>query len=138
MNEQENKEVVDQHILAEDMEKKIKFDFPQYFLVKPLDPIMVEKEYDVPKPAECQNEDDCEIEYEEVEKEIKTVESDFKRAVVLKIPREYTNMMKNDNIPALDIKVGDIVIYRAGVTKWFDVLKDSQLLRTYDIIAIER
>lgn len=136
---------VDQHILAEDLSNKINFEFTRSFLVKPLDPIMVKKEYDVPVPEdttdkirEDKNEDEMDVvDYDKVEKEVKTVESDFKRAIVLKVPHEYKEMLTNEKMRPMDIKVGDIVIFRDGVSRWFDVLKDSQLVAIYDIIAVE-
>lgn len=132
---------VDQHILAEDLSNKINFEFTRSFLVKPLDPIMVKKEYDVPVPEETDKdkaEDEIDVvDYDKVEKEVKTVESDFKRAIVLKVPHEYKEMLTNEKMRPMDIKVGDIVIFRNGASRWFDVLKDSQLVAIYDIIAVE-
>ena len=44
----EEKEIVDQSVLAEDVSNKIKYEFVDAFLVKPLDPIKVKKEFSKP------------------------------------------------------------------------------------------
>ena len=138
----ENKdiEIMDQTALAESVSDKVKFQMLKQFLVKPLDPIMVEKEFSTPV-AKPETKDDNGIEasdYDEVTTEIKTVESDYRKAVVIKIPIEYERLMKDEKFPAPEIKVGDIIIYRARVQVYFDLLKDTQIVAPYDIIAIEK
>lgn len=40
--------LIDQSPLAEDVAKSIKYDFLDYFLVKPLDPVKIKKEFSKP------------------------------------------------------------------------------------------
>ena len=69
----------------------------------------------------------------EVEKEIKSVPSDYRKGVVIKIPYEFKN-----NESANPIKIGDIIIYKEGTGRWFDLCKDTQLIDMYAIIGVEK
>ena len=133
--EDKDTQIVDQTALAQDVSSKIKFEFRNQFLVKPLDLVMVEKEFSKPVPkSETTDEDGIEAtDYDEVEKEIKSVPSDYRKGVVLKIPYEFKNEES-----ANPIKIGDIVIYKEGSGRWFDLCKDTQLIDMYAIIGIEK
>lgn len=136
---------IDQKPLAEDLSNKIHYEFTRQFLVKPLDPVMVMKEFNTPIPSDAESNVPAEdvkykdgldvIDYNEVKKEVKEVESEYKRGIVLKVPHEYKNQLVSDKMVPIDIKVGDIVIYKYGA--WFELLKDTSLLSPYDIIAKE-
>lgn len=63
-------------------------------------------------------------EFKEVTKE---VDSLFRKGIVLSLPI---------NSKELPYQVGDTVVYRASLGVDFDMFKDSQLIRMYDIIAI--
>lgn len=141
-NNIETSQVVDQTILANDVSEKIKYETPSRFLVKPLDPVMVKKEFNKPiakqeNPTKDENGVEA-VDYEEVETEVKEVESDYRRGVVLKVPYTYQQQMNDEKWPAMPINVGDIVIYRANMGQWFDQLKDSQFVEQYAIYAVER
>lgn len=135
----EEEKIIDQSQLAEDLSAKIQYSFAKSFLVKPLEPVMVKKEFDKPvvkDDAPKKDENGVEaVDYDGVETEVKEVESDFKRGVVLKIPHEYKMQFKEEKYQPMDIKIGDIIIYKFG--QWFDVLKDTQLVRGFDIVAVE-
>lgn len=128
----EEEKMIDQTVLAEDVSNKIKYEFIDFFLVKPLDPIKVKKEISTPvtdgKVVEDKNGIKAE-DFDGVKTEIKEVDSDYRKGVVIKLPIYYKEEM---------IKIGDIVLFRdrAGIN--FDLLKDSKLLRQYDILGIER
>lgn len=131
---------MDQSQLANDLSGKIEYDFNREFLVKPLEPVMVKKEFSKPvaeseKPTKDENGIEA-VDYKDVETEVKEVESDFKRGVVLKIPHEYKQQLEGDKYIPMDIKVGDVIVYKYG--KWFDLLKDTQLVSVYDVVAISR
>lgn len=132
----ENK-IMDQSQLAEDVATKIPYEFQDYFLVKPLDPIKVSKTFTTPKPKteEKTEVDGIEaVDYEETVTEVKEVDSDFRKGVVLKVPR----IVERDPNVAGNINVGDIVLFSDRAGRWFDLLKDSKLIRYYDIVAIEK
>lgn len=137
----EEEKIMDQSQLAEDLSKKIQYDFAKSFLVKPLDPIMIKKEFDKPvvkddTPKKDENGVEA-VDYDKVETEVKEVESDYRKGVVLKIPFEYRRQMDEEKFPAMPIKVGDILVYKATYAKWFDLLKDTHLVSQFDIVAIE-
>ncbi|MEE0041087.1 hypothetical protein [Catenibacterium sp.] len=133
--------MIDQTKLAEDLSSKIKYEFRQMFLVKPLEPVKVKKKISEPVVKDAKPKKDKDgieaVDYDEVKTEIKEVDSDFSRAVVLKLPYEYTHPY-DDKIHQMPIKVGDIVIYRSPRgAMYFDLLKDSQIVSLYDIVATE-
>lgn len=132
----EEKETVDQAILAEDLSKQIKYNFFDYFLVKPLDPIKVTKEFSKPVATGTPVKDENGIEaqdFDSVETEVKEVDSDFRRGIVLKRSLYYEN--SKDDFGSAEIKIGDTVIFRETAGVRFDLLKDSRLLRQFDIIG---
>ena len=135
--------MIDQTQLAEDLSSKIKYEFRQMFLVKPLEPVKVKKKISEPVAKDTKPKKDKDgieaVDYDEVKTEIKEVDSDFSRAVVLKLPYEYTHPYNDEKIQQMPIKVGDIVIYKASRlgAMYFDLLKDSRLVPLYDIVATE-
>ncbi len=133
----DKEKLIDQSQLAESVAEKIQYDFRDKFLVKPLDPIMVKKEFSKPVPTGESTKDENGVEavdYDKVETEVKEVESDFKKGVVLKVPFTYSERMKDEKYREMPIKVGDIIVYSYG--KWFDIMKDTELVGMYDVIAV--
>lgn len=137
----ENIEKVDQSVLAEDVSSKIPYSFLDFFLVKPLDPIKVTKEFSKPVATGAPTKDENGIEaqdYDKVETEVKEVNSDYRKGIVLKRPMYYEPMIANENQDGVEIKVGDVVLFRDAAGSYFDLLKDSKLIRQYDIIGVEK
>lgn len=136
----EEDKIVDQSVLAQDVASKIEYDFLDFFLVKPLDAIKVTKEFTKPvsdKPAKKDENGIEAVDYDKVETEVKEVDSDFRRGIVLKVPTTYTAQLNNDNTGCLQkINVGDTVVFNERAGRFFDLLKDSRLIRLYDIVAI--
>jgi len=130
--------LIDQSPLAEDVAKSIKYDFLDYFLVKPLDPVKIKKEFSKPvsKGEATKDAEGIEaVDFDEVETEVKEVNSDYRRGIVLKRPLYYNG---SDVIgTSSEIKVGDVVLFRDTAGLQFDLLKDSRLLRLYDIFGFE-
>lgn len=134
-----NEEMIDQSVLAEDLSEKIKFDFFDYFLVKPLDPIKVMKEVSKPVSTGTPVKDANDVEaqdFDGVETKTEECNSDFRKGIVLKRPLYYEKSDDGTNDNLKKINIGDVVIFRdfAGFT--FDLLKDSKLLRQYDVLGI--
>ena len=132
MNEEQ---IVDQSVLAEDVASKIPYEFFDFFLVKPLDPVKVKKEFSTPVAKSEPKADENGIEaqdFDEVTTEVKEVNSDYRKGIVLKRPLYYDNP---ENTHPL-INVGDTVIFRDQAGLWFDMIKDSKLLRQYDIFGV--
>ena len=135
----EEDKLIDQSVLAEDVASKIPYSFRDFFLVKPLDPVKVKKEFSTPvvkENAATSVKDDIEAQdYDEVKTEVKEVDSDYRRAIVLKTPVWYpTEDMKENEI----INIGDVVLFKDTAGSFFDLIKDSKIIRLYDIVAIER
>ncbi len=138
---EDNEKLMDQAAVAESVSNKIKYEFSDYFLVKPLDPIKVKKEFtklpEDKKPVKDKNGVAAvNVEDSEIETEVKEVDSDYRKAVVLKTPFYYEKtLMENPNM--MKIKVGDVILYKENRSMWFDLIKDSQLVKIYEIIAVE-
>lgn len=132
----DEEKMIDQSVLAEDVAGKIKYEFRDFFLVKPLDPVKVKKEFSTPVDTTLKKDDGLEVqEFTEVSKEVKEVDSDYRRGIVLKRPVWYpAEEMKENEI----IKVGDVVLFRDTAGAFFDLVKDSKLIRLYDIVAVEQ
>ena len=138
---EDDEKMIDQAAVAESVSNKIKYSFSDYFLVKPLDPIKVKKEFtklpDNKKPVKDKNGVEAvNVESSEIETEVKEVDSDYRKAVVLKTPFYYEKtLMENPNM--MKIKVGDVILYKENRSMWFDLIKDSQLVKIYEITAVE-
>jgi hypothetical protein len=137
----EEMERIDQSELAESVAKNIKYSFLDYFLVKPLDPIKVTKEFSKPVSTGTPKKDENGVEaqdFDDVETEVKEVDSDFRKGVVVKLPMYYQEPVDPEHPTMRPICVGDVVVFREAAGIRFDLLKDSRLLRQYDILGIER
>ena len=132
----EEEKIIDQSVLAEDISSKIPYSFVDFFLVKPLDPVKVKKEFSTPVDTTTRK-DENGIEaqdFNEVKTEVKEVNSDYRKGIVLKRPLYYENA--TDERRAFIVNIGDTVLFRDAAGLSFDLLKDSKLLRQYDIIGI--
>jgi hypothetical protein len=135
----DEEKIIDQSVLAEDVASKIPYEFRDFFLIKPLDPVKVKKEFSTPvvkENAATSNKDDIEAQdYDEVKTEVKEVDSDYRRGIVLKSPIWYpTEEMKESEI----INIGDVILFKDTAGSFFDLVKDSKIIRLYDIVAVER
>ena len=136
----EKDKIIDQSVLAEDVSRNIKYSFLDYFLIKPLDPVKVKKEFSTPVATGTPAKDENGIEaqdFDEVTTEVKEVDSDYRRGIVLKCPIYYDNASEDDKKYQY-IKIGDVVIFREAAGLRFDLLKDSRLIRQFDILGIEK
>lgn len=137
-----NTQIVDNTKIAESVSEHINFETLRNFLVKPLDPVMVKKEFSKPIPKNdnpVKDENGVEAtDYDKVETEIKEVESDYRKGIVIKVPLDYQRAMADDKFPATPINVGNTIIYKDSNARWFDQLKDSQIIDSYSIFAIEK
>lgn len=133
MNEEK---LMNQSQLAESVAEKIPYTFHDCFLVKPLDKIMVKKEVtELPNSKPVKDADGVEAVEGTPKTEVKEVESDYQQGVVIKIPVTYKE--SNGNSTLMDIKAGDVILYKQTRTVPFDLLKDSRLIRYFDIVAVK-
>ena len=136
---EDNKEVVDQSLLAQDVSNMIEYEFFDFFLVKPLEPVKVKKEFSKPV-VKGKSKDELGIEaqdFDEVETEVKEVNSDYRKGIVIKRPM-FLEMMKDEDKqsnPFANINLGDVILYRDAAGLNFDLVKDSKLLKGFDIFG---
>lgn len=141
--EEENKNL-DQK-LAETIDNKLEYTFIDKFLVKELEPTMIEVKVKKPIPSEKQegkDENSIEaVDFDKTEEVTETVAAKYKKGVVLKVPTKYIDTYntavetaKIHTMATQMINVGDTIVY-----KWsedFDLFKDSKIVSVYDIVAI--
>lgn len=127
--------MINQSQLAESVAEKIPYEFFDFFLVKPLDKIMVKKEVtELPNSKPVEDKDGVKAIEGTPTTEVKEVESDYQQGVVIKIPKSHEISMKNEN-SVCDVKIGDVIIYKTSRTTPFDLVKNSRLIRSFDITA---
>lgn len=137
---EENEKMVDQAPLAQSVSEKIPYTFTDMFLVKPLDPVKVKKEFTKPVAKDKPTVDENGVEatdYAETEVEVKEVDSDYRKGIVLKVPISYTKAFDNENTCLTPINVGDVVVFKDTTKYYFDLIKDTVMLSSYNIVAIE-
>lgn len=125
--------VTDQTKVAEDVSNHIKYDTLTKFLVKPLPLKKVKKEFTVPIPVDKTPKKDKEgveaVDFNGVKKETREVDCDYREGIVLKVPHQYKDT---------DIKVGDTIAYPNRAAQYFDLVKDTQIINIYDVVAVVR
>lgn len=131
-------ERIDQSAVATTISEGIEYIFKEDFLVKPLDLVKVKKEFSVPVvKGEPTEKDGIEAnDYDEVTTEVKEVDSDYREAIVIKVPYTYNKWMNDSEMNTCPIHVGDKIVFRNGAGRYFDLFKDSMLVKHYDIIAV--
>jgi hypothetical protein len=124
--------MVDNKVLALDIASKVEFTpMDDRILVKPMKPTMITKllptaPKDLPKSA-----DEAEG-MEPTEPTKQKVEANIYKGIVLKLGTEYAI-----NNPQ-GIEAGDIVFFHRQSGMPFELLKDSRLLRRYEVLGIHK
>lgn len=120
------------NVIAESLQDGIGYDMIRDVLIKPLAPVMLKREFEVPIVKEQTVEDGENInEFEETKKEIREVESNFATGIILKMPTAQSGL-------EWSFEIGDTVCYNKRFAVEFDLFKDSVLVKPYDIIAIKK
>jgi hypothetical protein len=129
MNEDNVIELSDDKVLAQSVSDKIEYTMLKDLLIKPLAPVMVSREIQVPIVKETKTDEELAMsdvqEYDEVETKIIEVESIFRKGIVLKVPIQYEK----------EYEVGDTVVYSTRSAAPFDLLKDSVLVQPFNCVA---
>lgn len=110
--------------------KELEYTIIKDVLVKPLTPVKVTKEIIEQVPTGEKDENGYNL--YDTKSEVKEVDSDWSIGVVLALPEEVTD---NKDAYKLYFGVGDTVVYNKKFAKDFDLFKNCQLVRAYDIIA---
>lgn len=109
--------------VLESVVENLEYIFIKDVLVKPMHAIMISKVTTTPVPTGEKDEEG--YEKYDTKSETKDVESEYKKGIVLSIPKgDY------------EFKVGDMIVYPSKFAKDFDLFKDSQLVKPYDVIAV--
>lgn len=132
---------MEQGTLANSVSEKIPYEFSRLFLVKPLPVEKIKKEFTVPV-AKDKTTDENGVEatdFNETTTEVKEVDSDFMKGIVLKLPHEYGNQRTDPEgrFRPIEIRVGDTLVFRRS-NKYFDLIKDTMVVELYEIIAVEK
>jgi co-chaperonin GroES (HSP10) len=124
--------MIDNKKLAADLSARITYQ-PTYdwLLVKPLKPVMISKLVPTPPSQAASNLDDVEKQ-EPTEPTKQKVEANVRKGIVIKLGTEYSKVNPEG------IEVGDIVLYPSYAGVPFELLKDSRMLRRYEIIGTEK
>lgn len=109
----------------------IKYSFKKDILVKPLPTTKVTVEYTEQIPTGEKDEEG--FNKYETKSHTKEVDSEFSRGIVISLPTSKAINEAND----IDINLGDTIVYVSKFAKNFDLFKDSQLVKPYDVIAVE-
>ena len=104
-------------------------------LVKPLKPIMVSKLVPVPPMQAATNIDEAEKQEPTEPKKMK-VEANVQKGIVIKLGSDFTDMELPKKMR--NIEVGDIVYFPRNGGIPFEALKDSRMLRRYELLAVEK
>ena len=140
----DEEKIIDQSELAQSVSENIPYEFLDYFLVKPLEAIKVKKEIQKPVSDKASTKDENGVEavdFSKTETEVVEVNSDYRKGVVLKVPNSYKAMVEDAEHPLssrLKVNVGDIIVFREAGNRFFDLIRDSRLVKYFDIIAIQK
>lgn len=103
----------------------LKYTMLKDVLVKPLEPILVTK--DITEQVPTGEVDENGYNLYDTKTETKEVESEWAIGIVLQLPL---------NTGECSFSPGNKVVYNKKFAKDFDLFKDSQLVKSYDVIAI--
>lgn len=110
--------------ILESVVSKIEYIMLKDVLVKPLEPIKVTKEITEQIPTGEVDEEG--FNKYETKTETKEVDSAWTKGIVLVLPSNSDS----------SVNVGDTIIYNKRSAIDFDIFKNSQLVKPYDIVAI--
>lgn len=111
-------------LLLKETLEKIEYTLFKDVLVKTLSPIRVEKP--ITEQIPIGELDEMGYQKYDTKTEVKEVDSDWSIGVVLQIPAECGEQ---------PYKVGDTVIYNGRMAKDFDLIRNTNLVRPYDVIG---
>jgi len=124
--------MVDNKKLALDISAKINYQ-PTYdwLLVKPLKPVMITKLLPVPPAKLPESVEEAET-TEPTTPQKQRVEANVNKGIIIKLGTEY----QKTNPEGLEI--GDVVLYPRNAGVSFELIKDSRMLRRYEVIGVEK
>ena len=113
--------------IAQSINDGLKYSFLKDLLVKPLPVQMIEKVVTTQIPTG--ETDEAGFNLYETQEEIKSEEADYREGIVISLPSTL-------DPSTLGFGIGDTVVFHKRYPAYFDLFKDSMIVKPYDIIAV--
>ena len=113
--------------IAKSISDGLKYSFLKDLLVKPLPPQMIEKVVTTQIPTG--ETDEAGFNLYETKEEIKSEEADYREGIVISLPSTL-------DPSRLVFGIGDTVVFHKRYPAYFDLFKDSMIIKPYDVIAV--
>ena len=113
--------------IAQSINDGLKYSFLKDLLVKPLPVQMIENVVTTQEPTG--ETDEAGFNLYETKEETRSEEADYREGIVISIP---TTLDPN----TLGFGIGDTVVFHKRYPAYFDLFKDSMIVKPYDIIAV--
>ena len=113
--------------IAQSINDGLKYSFLKDLLVKPLPVQMIEKVVTTQIPTG--ETDEAGFNLYETKEEIKSEEADYREGIVISLPSTL-------DPSTLGFGIGDTVVFHKRYPAYFDLFKDSMIIKPYDVIAV--
>ena len=113
--------------IAESINDGLKYSFLKDLLVKPLPVQMIEKVVTTQIPTG--ETDEAGFNLYETQEEIKSEEADYREGIVISLPSTL-------DPSTLGFGIGDTVVFHKRYPAYFDLFRDSMIIKPYDVIAV--
>ena len=113
--------------IAQSINDGLKYSFLKDLLVKPLPPQMIEKVVTTQIPTG--ETDEAGFNLYETQEEIKSEEADYREGIVISLPSTL-------DPSTLGFGIGDTVVFHKRYPAYFDLFRDSMIIKPYDVIAV--
>lgn len=113
--------------IAQSINDGLKYSFLKDLLVKPLPVQMIEKVVTTQIPTG--ETDEAGFNLYETKEEIKSEEADYREGIVISLPSTL-------DPSTLGFGIGDTVVFHKRYPAYFDLFRDSMIIKPYDVIAV--
>ena len=113
--------------IAQSINDGLKYSFLKDLLVKPLPVQMIEKVVTTQIPTG--ETDEAGFNLYETQEEIKSEEADYREGIVISLPSTL-------DPSTLGFGIGDTVVFHKRYPAYFDLFRDSMIIKPYDVIAV--
>ena len=113
--------------IAQSINDGLKYSFLKDLLVKPLPVQMIDKVVTTQIPTG--ETDEAGFNLYETQEEIKSEEADYREGIVISLPSTL-------DPSTLGFGIGDTVVFHKRYPAYFDLFKDSMIIKPYDVIAV--
>ena len=113
--------------IAQSVNDGLKYSFLKDLLVKPLPVQMIDKVVTTQIPTG--ETDEAGFNLYETQEEIKSEEADYREGIVISLPSTL-------DPSTLGFGIGDTVVFHKRYPAYFDLFRDSMIIKPYDVIAV--